>query len=578
MDVLAKPIRPIWTIGPEVGAEKSTVYGGPTVRTGLFRNLHGERTMRHVDHKRFITALLFLALLTSKTTLFGDDGTTRTHIRDMLEVPSTGRGLVVPAAFDDVEEVDEYYRLAQTQPDDETTAEPRPTPSRSEQLAARRRQTATRRLPSMFGDFYGGSTVQASIQQPSISIPQTFVDNAGGIDFFVTNRNGGDGADFNPAVPIDVHNGGPNGVIITSSIGPYDPMAQPIYPISDPGAFFPPPTTGPGTIVYQGGTAFFAGQNAGGSDTPFGSGDGWGIQFSHLFTPTPVLVNLPAGGGAVRRVKVAENNSPIPRNRFIFNYNYFNQVSGGVGNVNRYSAGMEQTFFGGRSSVEVLVPMASTLDVDQIAGGIRSTDTQFGDLSLIFKTLLVESDDFVIAGGIGLAVPTASDARVFNTSGQQIIDLEHQSTHLLPYLGMVHNYDSGLYWQSFVQLDIDLNGNPISADLTGQNLQSAGVLQDQTLMFVDFGLGYWLRNLGEGSLAVAATAEMHWAGTLQDADIVKAGNLNITSLVNRYDVLNLTLGASILVNDRFTLRPAFVIPLNDKQFDYEAIMQVNVWR
>ena len=59
---------------------------------------------------------------------------------------------------------------------------------------------------------------------------------------------------------------------------------------------------------------------------------------------------------------------------------------------------------------------------------------------------------------------------------------------------------------------------------------------------------------------------------------VNAAGLNVTSLVNRYDVINLTLGASVLVNESFTVRPAMVIPLNDDQFDYEAMVQMNFWR
>ena len=48
----------------------------------------------------------------------------------------------------------------------------------------------------------------------------------------------------------------------------------------------------------------------------------------------------------------------------------------------------------------------------------------------------------------------------------------------------------------------------------------------------------------------------------------------------RFDVLNLTLGVNIILNDSMTIRPAMVIPLsdgNDRQFDYEAMVQVNIW-
>ena len=69
--------------------------------------------------------------------------------------------------------------------------------------------------------------------------------------------------------------------------------------------------------------------------------------------------------------------------------------------------------------------------------------------------------------------------------------------------------------------------------------------------------------------------------TLENADTVNAAGLNITSSNNRYDVVNLSLGASILVNESFTVRPAMVVPLasgDGEQFDYEAMVQLNFWR
>jgi hypothetical protein len=514
----------------------------------------------------------------------GDDGLSTTALSETAEGPYGS----VRFAIDD-QTIEDYW-LTQTQPNttqpnttQPNTTQPNVTPraprSRSMAVAARRRRS-TYRLPSMFGDFYGGSSLQATLQLPTVRISQMFVDNVGGINFFVTNNNGGNGADINPAVGIRVHQNNAASAIITMSTGPGVTVGQTInYPIQDPtiAGFFPPQTSGTGILTYDGGTAFFTGQAPVGVD----AGDGWGIQFSHFFAPDPVQINIPSGGGAVGRVKIGENNSPMPHDRFIFNYNFFNDVIGGIGDVNRYTVGFEHTFFDEICSIEVLFPMASTLDVDQIAGGMRSTDTEFGDLTLVFKHLLVEDEDFLVSAGFGLTVPTGDDARVFTTTGQQIIDLEHLSTHLLPYMAMLRSYDSGWYWQSFVQLDFDLNGNPVRADMTGTNLQPVGVLQDQTLLFVDFGLGYWLRSPDQGTPAVAATAELHWVTTLQNADAVSAAGLNITSTSNRYDVVNLSLGASILVNDSFTVRPAMVIPLangDGEQFDYEAMVQMNFWR
>ncbi len=448
-----------------------------------------------------------------------------------------------------------------------------PTPSalsRSEAVAARRRRS-TYRLPSMFGDYYGGSILQASVLGTPVIIPQSIRDGQNG-SFFVTNSNGGFGADSNPAVPIQVLNGGPGGNLIAMSIGAGSPQGGPIvtYPISDPTTtgFSPPPVNGQGTLVYDGGTA------AG----PIGNGMGWALDYQHTFTPVQNIV-VPSGGVAVRRIKISENNSPIPRDRFIANYNFYNDVIGGIGDVNQYAFGFERTFFNESSSIEVLFPFASTLAATQVANGVIAKNTQFGDIPIVLKTILAERDEYVLAGGLGMTVPTGSDARVFNTVGNEVVHIDHASVHLLPYLALLRGYDSGWYWQSFLQMDIDLNGNNVRADLNGVNLQPVGVLQEQTLLFADLGIGYQFRELGDdGSPAIAATAELHYSTPLQDSDSISTGALDIRNLVNRFDVVNLTLGMNVQTNRNFSIRPAMVIPLSDDQFDYEAMVQANYWR
>jgi len=176
-------------------------------------------------------------------------------------------------------------------------------------------------------------------------------------------------------------------------------------------------------------------------------------------------------------------------------------------------------------------------------------------------------------------VPIAEDSRVFDTFGTEIVHVDHEAVHLMPFVAMLHNFDSW-YWQSFVQLDIDTNGNPVRADPAGLNLQSAGVLQDQTLLFFDVGVGYWLTDPDSEILPpIAATAELHYTTTLQDTDIVNGNGLAIRNFTNRYDVPNLTVGAHIKVSSDVSVRPAMVIPLkngHDRHFDYEAMLQVNI--
>lgn len=471
------------------------------------------------------------------------------------------------SAFSDAlsSDTDFEYRLANLQPP-ATTDTPTPTATR------RRRQTY--QLPPMFGDNFGGGSYQATLQLPAVVIQQMLVDGQGGVNFRVVNRNGGAGADPNPTVVIDVLNNF-DGTRIASSIGPGTPPGQPSsYPIGEPQlAGVSPPVVGPGTLVYGGGTADYAG-----AALPVGDAENWNLNFSHIFTPAAVLVNIPAGG-AVGREKIAENNSPQPRSRFFWNYNYYNNVLGGINDVNRNSFGFEQPLSGGTYSVAMRFPFASTLDSDQVVNAPVARATQFGDIAIIGKALLWENDDFLASAGLGLTLPTADNSRVFDANGAQIMELDHRSVRLMPYLGAMQGYESGWYWQSFVQLDIAANGDSLAVDMTGTNLQQIGVLQEPTVLFVDFGAGRWIMGSpGSGSPAVAATAELHYATTLQDADAINAAGVVITNTINRYDVLNLTLGLNIALSDRIQIRPAFVTPLNDDLFDSEAMLQANFWR
>ena len=60
--------------------------------------------------------------------------------------------------------------------------------------------------------------------------------------------------------------------------------------------------------------------------------------------------------------------------------------------------------------------------------------------------------------------------------------------------------------------------------------------------------------------------------------MVSGNGFVVGSPTRRFDVLNLTLGASLLFNDRLAIRPAMVVPLrdgDDEHFDYEAMLQLD---
>lgn len=455
-------------------------------------------------------------------------------------------------------------------------AEPSPADLLARLEARRGRPLAS--VPHMFGDFFGGGAGQAVITLPPITV--NVID--GSFDLFVTNAGGINGANLNPAVPIAIANG-PGGAPVATSIGnglDASGDGQPdTYPISAPNApgLLPPPGTA-GPVVYTGGNAVLADASGNPADGSVGQGDGWSLIANYAYA-SPLIVNIPIGGASVRRVKIADNTSPEPRDRLLFNFNFYNDVIGGMGDVSQYTFGYERTFWDGNSSLELRVPFAATLANEQPAAGIAARDFEFGNLAVWFKTVLYEIPTGLISAGLGVAVPTAAPTRVL--LGQApILEIENRAVHLLPYLGAMSTPRQRWFWQGFLQLDLATNGNPVRGDVTGQSLGRFGVLQDAALLFADGAVGYALyENAGAGGLTrISPTAELHYSTTLQDTDVATGNGFLIRSPTRRFDVLNLTLGASLLWNDRLWIRPAMVIPLrdgDDEHFDYEALVQID---
>jgi hypothetical protein len=430
----------------------------------------------------------------------------------------------------------------------------------------------------MFGDFFGNGGTQAVITVPAVSA----VVRDGPFDLFVTNAGGSNGANANPAVPITIRNG-PGGALVTGSVGngvDFSGDGQPdAYPVNSPNVpgLLPPASPWPGTLVYAGGNAIFADAQGNALNGSVGQGDGWSLVANYANNPAQLAVDVPFGGAAVRRFKIAEHSSSEPRDRVFFDYNFYNDVLGGMGDVSRYTFGCERTFFNGDASIELRVPFAGTVDNEQTLGTPQLRDVEFGNLALWFKAVLHETPAGLLAGGVGAALPTGASSRVF-VGPSPILVIHNDAVHLLPFLGAMSAPGERWFWQGFLQLDVDTNGNRTRGDASGQNLSEFGVLHDATLLFVDAGVGYTLyeRDCPHGMVRISPTAEIHYSTTLQDTDEVAGNGLVIGSATRRFDVLNITLGTTVLLNDRLAIRPAMVIPLrddDDKQFDYEAMLQ-----
>jgi hypothetical protein len=288
-------------------------------------------------------------------------------------------------------------------------------------------------------------------------------------------------------------------------------------------------------------------------------------------------------GGAVPRFKMAENTSPVPIDRVFFNYDYYSDVPLNTKSMslNGFTPGFEKTFLGGAMSVEVRLPMATTLDNNVYLDGSTSTGVgQIGNLGVAVKAVLYRGDTFLLSGGLAIDCPTAPDMLCFGTSGGSssggggAIQLLNQSVHLLPFVGAVWTPNDRFFTMGFMQFDLDANGDPVNdvdvafpgAPVT--TLQNDGRYYEQSMIYLEGMAGYWVRRNDTNHLinGIALFTELHGNQSLNNSaalqtqvGVMSGGNISI---------LDLTFGADFQIGELTTLTAAYCTPLSDqREFD-----------
>ncbi len=342
--------------------------------------------------------------------------------------------------------------------------------------------------PFMMGDFFGGGLANFSGSQTvrySGYAPGTILSGSPGsatsiLGFeFGTDMIGNDV--FSTGVGQDLA-GAPDGADTFN-------IAEPL-----PGGDAPT-APGPG-FVYNGGTAVYTNSNTVTTAQPgvYMNDELWFLDYSY----TQTIGNnagtgrpIPSPGVAVRRVKIAENFSPEVRDRAFFNYSFFNDAFGGLGDVSRYVLGFEKILVDRLVSFEARLPLAGTYGSNQAIDAGASRDFELGNAAFILKGVLLRSDRMIWSGGLGVAVPFADDTVV--TSGRQnIVVIENEAVHLLPFMGLLLRKNRDTAFQGYAQLDVATNGDPIYADLTGGPLPQIGKFNDSTLLHLDASINHVL--------------------------------------------------------------------------------------
>lgn len=349
------------------------------------------------------------------------------------------------------------------------------------------------------------------------------------------------------------------------------------------------------------------------------------------------------------RLNISENNTPVPTDRVYFRYNHLHnslnfdatRIIGDEGlynlNVDRFIWGVEKTLFEGRSSIEVRVPTSYELTPDpkifvlDNATNVPYTTQEYvlKNIGVIYKTVLYETDEFLISAGVAADFPTGPgldmDVDVkgtfpftfpnvpppFNTpldfTGN--IYVENSTVNISPLLAMGWTPTERTFLQGFIQWDHPLNTNRVDGVIvtrvTDPNSNapdfrstSSSHMEQQDLLRLNIGSGYSIWKARAGRITDwRISTELHYTTTLVNANNAElraqfvnpadpnqtlplgiAGDITIGNIANRVDVLNLTLGNTFVLHQQTSVGTGFALPLRtaaDKRFDCEFILQIN---
>jgi len=291
--------------------------------------------------------------------------------------------------------------------------------------------------------------------------------------------------------------------------------------------------------------------------------------------------------GGNRRFKIADDENPLPVDRVFINYNHFQNplldTAGNKRNLEAFTFGAEKTFLDGTCSVELRVPFSSGYNSTQVVdGGLAGTE--FGDMTMVFKQVLLQRERFALSAGLGVVFPSGPDWKIVDTTGTAI-EVWNESVHLDPFLGAIWAPTDRLFFLFFGQLDFDTTGDTVlMRTINGSDsLGLVGLFSEQNLAMFDISVGYRLYQNPSGRYVtgIIPMAEVHYTTTLQDMDFVTGpmGSIGVDSTgtgTGRRDIVNCTGGVCLQLGPLANLTVAGVLPATtglSREFDSEVIVQ-----
>ena len=285
--------------------------------------------------------------------------------------------------------------------------------------------------------------------------------------------------------------------------------------------------------------------------------------------------------------KLTDNTSPIPQDRFIFDYSGYSGADTLLGRnaANSFSPGIEKTFFGGLASIEVRMPMNLSPDPSQTVDGTPNLSAgQWGDIMVTSKLVVYQDKELAVSAGIRTVLPTAPDIQLQQSDGTVLVDVKNQSIRLDPFIGFLWVPNDKFFLQGFLQYDVDANGSPVlMPDGPGTStLAETGRIHSMLFQYIDISAARWLYKNPHAIIhGIAAVAELHWNQGLQPGEYATAPydpNFIFGNTATSVSSLDMTVGAHVLLSENNTLSLGYVTPIGNRAaqpFDGEFRLTLN---
>jgi hypothetical protein len=287
-----------------------------------------------------------------------------------------------------------------------------------------------------------------------------------------------------------------------------------------------------------------------GDQAPIGSM----LTLPHGLVPGRGVMFVPAA----RWFKISDNDSPQPRDRTYFSFNYFYNLYGaanqfaGAGiqhtRIHREVWGWEFANDEGTGSIGLRLPL-NTYNAANTVPGLDGTSTDIGDLTFIFKHVLWRQTDGPDLVSAGLAVTPPTGPGSF--AGSNNIKGFHE-TSLQPFCGWIWAKER-FYLQGFTAVDAPTD------------------LNDVVVLSNDLAAGYFVYNHhdGEGVSALVPTLEVH-----VNTPLNHRGILGLTDKAGTPDSVDLTAGVQFEYRDHTSVGLGFDVPVaGPRMFDFQVLFQ-----